>query len=278
MGESKNETNILVNKFRYYLRSDGLVPTIRRASRYLRLRLRGKKKWEEVASYSTAEEKFRAIYEHNLWGNDESVSGAGSTFRQTVNLREQLPKVFTDYSVTTVFDAPCGDFNWMKHLLPTVDVEYIGGDVVAALIAADRESFASDRVSFVDLDLITDAYPQADLMICRDCLFHFSYADTQSALQRFIDSGIPYLLTTTHINSSGFENRDIETGSFRLMDLFKAPYNFPSPLLVIDDWLPPEPERQMCLWNRAQVASVLERFGKDGVDVNAKDEPSSKPD
>ena len=157
--ETKNERNILVNKFRYHLRSDGLLPTIRRASRYLRLRLRGKKKWEEVAKYATAEEKFQAIYEHNLWGNDESVSGAGSTFRQTVNLREKLPQVFIDYSVKKVFDAPCGDFNWMKHLLPTVDVEYIGGDVVRPLIAANRENFASATVSFVDLDLISDDYP-----------------------------------------------------------------------------------------------------------------------
>lgn len=279
MEETKNERNILVNKFRYHLRSDGLLPTIRRASRYLRLRLRGKKKWEEVAKYATAEEKFQAIYEHNLWGNDESVSGAGSTFRQTVNLREKLPQVFTDYSVKKVFDAPCGDFNWMKHLLPTVAVEYIGGDVVRPLIAANRENFASDTVSFVDLDLISDDYPQSDLMICRDCLFHFSYADTKSALQRFIDSQTPYLLTTTHINSTGFENRDIETGSFRLMDLFKAPYSFPSPpLLVIDDWLPPEPERQMCLWSREQVISVLQHFGEENVDVTPKDETHSNPD
>jgi hypothetical protein len=278
MRETKNETNILVNKFRYHLRNDGLLPTIRRASRYLRLRLRGKKKWEEVANYATVEEKFQAIYEHNLWGNDESVSGAGSTFRQTVNLREQLPKVFTDYSVTKVFDAPCGDFNWMKHLLPTVDVDYIGGDVVPALIAANTESFANDRVSFLDLNLITDDYPHADLMICRDCLFHFSYADTTSALRKFLESGIPYLLTTTHTNSTGFENRDIETGDFRLMDLFKAPYSFPSPpLLVIDDWLPPEPERQMCLWSREQVASVLQRFGAVTGDAQTNEEPTSGP-
>jgi hypothetical protein len=79
-------------------------------------------------------------------------------------------------------------------------------------------------------------------------------------------------LTTTHINSTGFENRDIETGSFRLMDLFKAPYSFPAPLVVIDDWLPPEPERQMCLWRRDQVASALEGFGE-----RANDESRSNP-
>ena len=65
------------------------------------------------------------------------------------------------------------------------------------------------------------------------------------------------------------------------MDLFKAPYSFPSPpLLVIDDWLPPEPERQMCLWSREQVISVLQHFGEENVDVtpNGRVEVQSSTD
>lgn len=95
-------------------------------------------------------------------------------------------------------------------------------------------------------------------MLCRDCLFHLSFEDTKSVFENYLESNIKFLLTTTHINNSGFLNKDIQTGDFRLIDLFSAPYNFPAnPLAVIDDWIPPEPERQMCLWSREQVSLAL---------------------
>jgi hypothetical protein len=96
-------------------------------------------------------------------------------------------------------------------------------------------------------------------MICRDCLFHLSYADARRVLENFLASGIPYLLTTTHRNDGALVNRDIETGDFRMIDLFEAPFCLPkTPLARIDDWLTPDPEREMCLWSRDQVAHGLE--------------------
>jgi len=99
-------------------------------------------------------------------------------------------------------------------------------------------------------------------MICRDCLFHLSFQDTKSVLENFIQSNSTYLLTTTHKNMGGsFINKDISTGDFRCIDLFSKPYNFPTdPLYTIDDWIAPDPERQMCLWNREQVLLALRGF------------------
>ena len=60
---------------------------------------------------------------------------------------------------------------------------------------------------------------------------------------------------------SSFINRDILTGDFRRIDLFSKPYNFPTnPLYVIEDWIFPDPERQMCLWDREQVILALRTF------------------
>jgi hypothetical protein len=224
------------------------------------VRRRHAKEYARVFEFPTAEERFAVIYQANLWGNYESVSGFGSTVRYTKNLRDKLPKLFSDYSVKKVFDAPCGDFNWMKHLLRTVDVDYVGADIVNELITVNQKKYQSSRISFIHLNLITDDYPEADLMICRDFLFHLSYEDTRSVLQRYIDSHIPYLLTTTYVKLSKFENRDIETGAGKYIDLLKTPYNFPSPLVAIDDWLSPAPERQMCLWSTGQVAWVLKNW------------------
>jgi hypothetical protein len=98
-------------------------------------------------------------------------------------------------------------------------------------------------------------------MICRDCLFHLSYSDTESVLRNFLAVGIPYLFTSTHPNDGSITNHDIETGDFRFIDLFSAPYYFATnPLYIVDDWIPPDPEKRMCLWSRDQVKEALEKL------------------
>jgi hypothetical protein len=78
-------------------------------------------------------------------------------------------------------------------------------------------------------------------------------------LKNFLASKIPYLLTTTYVAKE--KNQDILTGAFRLMNLFEYPFEFSSnPLERIDDWRKPEPERQMCLWTRAEVEQAVTKF------------------
>ena len=213
-----------------------------------------------IASLRTPESRFTWIYQKNYWQSGESVSGDGSTLEYTANLRKQLPALFEKFAIKSVLDAPCGDFNWMRELLRTVDIEYTGGDIVRPLIQSLNAQHGAPRSNFIHLDLVAGRLPKADLMICRDCLFHLSFADTRAALENYLRSGTPYLLTTTHKNLSGWANQDIKTGFYRQIDLFAAPYNFPStPLARIDDWVTPFPEREMCLWSRDQVATALGR-------------------
>ena len=208
------------------------------------------------------QDRFTWIYRNNFWGSEESVSGPGSTIEYTTNLRAELPGLLARYSVKTVFDAPCGDFNWMKIALKENDLEYIGGDIVLALINSLNSKYKNFRTEFIHIDLTKDKLPKCDLMICRDCLFHFSFDDTRRFLRNFVDSGIPLLLTTTHINAGKIQNGDIRTGEFRLMDLFSEPYYFPRDVLHrISDWVEPAPPREMCLWSREQVMSALAAFG-----------------
>ena len=77
-------------------------------------------------------------------------------------------------------------------------------------------------------------------MICRDCLFHFSYEDIFKFFENFINSNIRLLLTTSHYkdhkNDHFFENRNILTGDYRKIDLFSEPFNFKKNyLLSIED-------------------------------------------
>ena len=62
-------------------------------------------------------EIFDNIYEMNYWRNCESLSGDGSTLNYTENLRKQLPNLIKAFSINTIYDAPCGDFNWMRGVV-----------------------------------------------------------------------------------------------------------------------------------------------------------------
>lgn len=205
--------------------------------------------------FAAPEDRFTAIYTHNVWGSEESRSGKGSTLDYTANVRRALSEIMQSLSLHSLFDAPCGDFNWMRELLRTVNVRYVGADIVLPLVQALQVKYASDTIAFMHIDITKGPLPRADLMLCRDCLFHLSYQDTLAFFDRFLEAGIPYLLTTTHDNSGGaIVNRDIRSGGFRPIDLYAPPYNFPrDPLRTIEDWHAPELKRYLCLWSRQHV-------------------------
>lgn len=201
---------------------------------------------------------FETIAATNHWGNDESVSGDGSTLSYTFNLRRELGRFLVEFEIRGVFDAPCGDFNWMREVAFPKGVNYIGGDIVPAIIAANNAKYASSARRFLEFNIVTDAFPDCDLWFCRDCLFHLPFAAIRQALHGFAASKARYLMTTTHLNTTGFANRDIEAGDFRLIDLHAAPFGLPRDVVFrIADYVFPYPPREMCVWTREQVIETL---------------------
>jgi len=206
---------------------------------------------------------FTRIYLKNSWGCAESVSGPSSTMARTENLRKSFPNLLTDYNITSVFDAPCGDLNWMQELLKTIDIEYIGGDIVLPMINMHKkqyEKFAENKkYKFMWIDLTKSLFPKADLMLCRDLIFHLSYEDTNRLINNLKKSDISYFLTTTHRKSIMLEkkvsNKNIKTGEWRYMDLLDHPYNFPEPLDRIIDG---GGDRELCLWSISQILALKE--------------------
>ncbi len=188
----------------------------------------------------------------------ESVSGVGSTIAYTESLRHGLTSLFEDFEINSLLDAPCGDFNWMRFVVQDANLRYLGADIVDELVRMNTDRYGNERIHFERLDITTDPLPSADLMICRDCLFHLSYNDIHNFIANFLRSDIPLLLTTTHRNHSNFSNQDIVSGDFRLIDLFAPPFGFPrSPLASIEDWRSPEPERDMVLFSKEQIAEIV---------------------
>ena len=124
-------------------------------------------------------ERFERIYSTNLWSDAETRSGVGSTLDSTRVVRAELPAALRQLGTRVVLDVPCGDFKWMEHV-DLSGIEYIGGDIVPSIIEENRRLHARESRRFVDLDLTRDALPDADVLLCRDCLVHLSYANIQA--------------------------------------------------------------------------------------------------
>ena len=155
----------LISKLRNSLQSIGLIGTFLKILKFPSNYFKNQNFKKSILPLNSAQEKFQWIYANNYWGNSESLSGSGSTLTYTKNLREKLPELLRQFNIQKVFDAPCGDFNWMKHLLPNVDIDYVGGDIVKNLIDDLNINYAKKGVSFLCIDLIKDNFPKADLMM-----------------------------------------------------------------------------------------------------------------
>jgi SAM-dependent methyltransferase len=214
-----------------------VLATARRRAGALRRRLRRNEGMDRT---------FGRFYARNLWRGEESVSGPGSSVATTATVRAELSGLVREFSIGSVLDIPCGDFNWMKEV-PLDGVEYIGADIVSAMIEEDRRRHAGPNRSFLVLDAASSDLPRVDLILCRDLLVHLSEKDIRRALENFQRSGSRFLLATTFPEHR--VNEDITTGEWRELNLQRPPFSFPEPLRMITERsTPSHPDKALALW------------------------------
>lgn len=166
-------------------------------------------------------------------GTRESVSGNGSTLENTIELRTALPDIIRKHVITSIVDVPCGDWNWMSKV-DLKGIKYTGCDIVPELVADNIRKYGQRNIAFQILDITTTIPPKADLVICRDLLFHLSEKDVHAALANIWASGCKYLLSTTFPDAV---NTDIQYGGgipWRRINLCIPPYNM-SPISSIQE-------------------------------------------
>ena len=176
------------------------------------------------------QERFERIYSTNLWSDPESRSGVGSTLDSTAVLRDELPAALRQLDARVLLDVPCGDFTWMKRV-DLSGIEYIGGDIVPSIVEANQRLHATESRSFVQLDLTRDKLPNADVLLCRDCLVHLSYANIRAVFANIARSTIRYVLMTSFPGRA--DNDDVADGDWRALDFQAPPFSFPAPRLAI---------------------------------------------
>ena len=178
--ERESMINFLINKFK----QDGIFLFLLKVIRYPVLitlaypaLYKRRKAERKMLAKDNIKDKFDDIYKHKIWfQNKESLSGGGSTVAYTQPLRNWLIDNIPKLGVSSVADLACGDFNWMKFVVPEIDIEYIGLDIVDSVIEKNKD-FENTRVSFRQGNICEDVLPSCDLIIVRDCLFHLSYED-----------------------------------------------------------------------------------------------------
>jgi SAM-dependent methyltransferase len=196
--------------------------------------------------FRSMEARFEAIYRSNHWRNSESLSGFGSSMEATAVARKALAAIVARYSVASILDVPCGDFNWMRHV--EFQGSYCGADIVRDLVALNQLRYGDDRRRFIVLDVTKDPLPRSDLIVCRDCLNHLSIEEAAHALENIHASGSQYVALThypvTKINSSQKSGFD-----YRPLNLERPPFNWPPPIEVWEE--PGEPGKTLALWKIA---------------------------
>ncbi|WP_202947710.1 class I SAM-dependent methyltransferase [Advenella kashmirensis] len=108
---------------------------------------------------------------------------------------------------------------------------YTGIDIVPSLIEQNIHQWTGNEAHrFMVADITVNPLPTADLILCRDCLVHLSFAHIDAALANFRASGARWLLTTTFPMIE--ENVDCEDGDWRALNL-----TLPAILLVATQML-----------------------------------------
>jgi SAM-dependent methyltransferase len=176
------------------------------------------------------QERFERIYSTNLWSDPETRSGVGSSLDSTAVVRAELPNALRELDARVVLDVPCGDFMWMKRVDLT-GIEYIGGDIVPSIVEENQRLHTTESRSFVHLDLTRDKLPDADVLLCRDCLVHLSYANIRAVFANIARSNIRYVLMTSFPGRGG--NYDVVDGDWRTLDFQAPPFLLPEPRLTI---------------------------------------------
>ena len=194
-------------------------------------------------------EVFDWIYQSNKWGG-ASRSGKGSGLDRTFRIRQRLPALLQELEITSILDVPCGDHDWMS----TIDldgIDYLGGDIVPALIERNREAYPHRQ--FAVIDVCEGPLPDADLVLCRDLLVHLSLNDIDAALDNLLAVRGRYLMCTTFPEIR--RNKDIVTGKHRKLNMREAPFNWPEPVALFTEGTETEQEHGKCqgVWSLADL-------------------------
>jgi hypothetical protein len=190
---------------------------------------------------------FSRYYRENYWGNAESRSGPGSTYYSTYSIRDWLPYIVKQLGIESILDGPCGDYNWMRHVVWLSPVYYIGVDIVPEIVEDNSRNYK--EVDFRVLDIVKDPLPPCECLLSRDCWQHLPNEMVLKCIDSWRDNDeYQYLIAGMYPDSK--RNEDIEVGGSRAINLMLPPFELGPSLSSVEDCRSKRGRRQLCLWGK----------------------------
>lgn len=181
----------------------------------------------------------------------EPMRGA-SSIEGTKKIRDELWPLFERHGIRSMFDAGCNDCAWAQAIDDRII--YSGGDISAEIIAEAHRKFPNLNVKV--FDVTTDPIPTVDVLFSRDVTIHLSNADKLRMLHNWLDSSVPWLLTTTDLaHQKNLEiEYDVNGFPWAGINWQLPPWNFPAPrdCIIEQNYS----SRRLALWHRDQFKII----------------------
>lgn len=88
---------------------------------------------------------FSTIVKEKKWGDTESLCGWKSESGWSSPLRNSLSFLAKNLNIKTIFEAGCGDFNWLKKF-DFSGIDYTGWDIVDELLEKANSNKGSREI------------------------------------------------------------------------------------------------------------------------------------
>ena len=208
-----------------------------------------------IINSNALQEMWVNAYETGELNYEETRSGMGSSLAYTKAIRRKLPELFKKYNITSVVDIGCGDFNWLREVIPP-HVRYVGIDIVPSIIEYNDATYATENISFMQLDAMNGPLPKADLILCREVLPFLSFENASKIIKVIRESGSRYGLFTTFTSTE--KNTDLPDGlhfSNYRVNMQRWPFLFPKPLELLSEeyHVSFTPDKCLALWELAYI-------------------------
>lgn len=177
--------------------------------------------------------------------NEESLSGPGSHIKNTKEIIYIINEIIKKKQPNKILDLGCGDWNWFK-MIELGDCHYEGWDCDEQMILNNKNLYKKD---FFVKDIVTEEYPQVDLIICRDVLFHLPKEMAVKVIEK-VQKASKYFISTTFKNvSNNTDIKDyanIDGWGYYQINLDIAPFNLEQ--YEINTYLEPAMRRNISVY------------------------------
>jgi hypothetical protein len=150
-------------------------------------------------------------------------SGPGSTAEFSAPYRQFLEAFVREHKIDTIVDLGCGDMEVMSRVA-LGGARYYGIDCIADRVIANRKkcpAYTFAQGEFQKLDI-----PEADLVLCKDVIQHWSTEDVAQWLAKLATQRQRYCWALiTNCNYGQTVNTPITTGGWRALDLTRPPFS-----------------------------------------------------